>query len=232
MNYSRLFHSLILIIVSLNLYPQESKAQFAPPKDAPQNSSRGTGGRGECDGVDLVMEPFIPLNAWGLTLEAYPDVWVYVKYYSQPAGKNIRGTFTLQQRKPAKNPATQSTVDLPNKSSLLRIPIPISLQDKAWYQWTLELSCKNQLNTPTYTSGVIGRISSPDLKPRLDNSSSSDLISIYDKQYLWYDVLNKTIQLRCANPSNSSHTTTWMHLMKMEKVKLSDDASQVNLVCK
>jgi Domain of Unknown Function (DUF928) len=235
MKYPKLFCLCVLMAMSLSTYCQESQAAsqdpFPPPKDAPKNASRGTGGRGECDGVDFDLEPLIPINTWGLTLKSSPKVWAHIKYYSKPSNRNISGTFTLQQRKPVQGSPTRYTVDLPNTSSVFSIPIESTLQDNGWYNWTLEISCKNQGKTPDNISGVISRISSITLDKQLENSLPSNLPSIYNDYYLWYDVLNKLAKLRCDNPNDSTYKSAWSNLMKMEEFQLSDDLSQSKLVC-
>jgi hypothetical protein len=229
MQYSKIVHFCVLVMISLNIWCKESQAKFPPPPDAPKDSTRGTGERGECDD-EIKLEPLIPLNTWGLTLKQSPEIWVYVKYGSLQSNKKIVGTFTLEQRKPAKGRPTRHTIELPKNSSVFSIPIKTSLQDNAWYNWTLELSCKKENKTPLYISGVIGRTSSVDLINQFE--SSSDLISFYDESYLWYDVLDKIAKLRCSNPGNSSYRSTWIKLMKTESISLSDNASQAELVCK
>jgi hypothetical protein len=230
MQYSKSVLFFALAMISLGFCCKESQAKFSPPKDAPQGATRGTGGRGECDNVEIELEPLVPSNTWGLTLKQSQRIWVYVKYGSLKSNKNMTGTFTLEQRKPTKGNPIRNKIELPKNSSVFSIPIETSLQDNAWYNWTLELSCKNKKKTPPYTSGVISRKNSVDLMRQFE--SSSDLISFYENHYLWYDVLDEIAKLQCSNPGNLSYRSTWANLMNTKGINLSNNASQAELVCK
>lgn len=111
-------------------------------------------------------------------------------------------------------PATILRIKLPEYANL-----PALAEEKNYY-WSCTLvwgsDLEGDIPTKKIVAGWIERIKpSTTLKQQLNQAASPrDRAGIYTKNFIWYDALNSTIELRRAEPNDSKLKDDWVGLLQ------------------
>ena len=171
--------------------------------------------RGPCSPSEKSITALIPTTNLGLTTAAYPTFFFYIP--PTPATtmefvlideENQRQIYTTTVAITG-NPGITS-LSLPNSENLPPLEI-----DKE-YHWYASMICDQQQRSgDIYVDGWVKRIA-PDstLMNKLENTSLTEQITIYQESGLWYDALKAIAEARRLHPHNSTLVAKWTTLLK------------------
>jgi Domain of Unknown Function (DUF928) len=202
--------------------------QFQPPDDDNVDDSRGGASRPiqskclEDSSYPVSMTALLPASNTGLTLEAHPTLFVYI-----PATQKATQLYFALRDEAGKG-LYQTWIPLSQTAGIVSINLPDSapaLEVGQTYHWSVGLGCQPaQTDMPSVT-GSIHRIASTD--PLADGAieePSLQQAAAYARAGIWYDTLDRLVQLRTAQPDNASLATEWTHLLS--SVGLTEIATQ------
>jgi hypothetical protein len=122
----------------------------------------------------------------GLTSSPFPSIFVYV-----PKNNALIGDFLVVEH--LENGRTKelyySKLSLPVASGIIRLSMPIALEEGKTYEWHLSLICDpNDHSGSEFTSGLVKRVSlSPQFQSQIDRASLTTQLELYGEAGLWYD---------------------------------------------
>ena len=165
------------------------------------------------------MTALLPDSSRGLTVEGHPTFFVYIPPTSAPqAYFIIKDTTTDLEVYQTMFPLTQT-------SGILGIPLPDSVPPLAvgkTYRWFVGLLCKPSQTDLPWVEGSIERIE-PNGELKTNASLEEQAIS-YGALGIWYDTIDRVIQLRQQQPNNEVLGITWSELL--DSVGLGEIATQ------
>jgi len=155
-----------------------------------------------------------------VTISANPTFFVYI-----PKSQAEKGDFVLVDGKG--KDVYVSTIDLPNQSSIISIPIPktVSLAVGQAYQWQFSINCSiENEEVSNYVKAKIKRTAlTPSFKRSL-NQAKSDLekAKVYAQANIWQDTLMMAAQLRDSSPKEWQELLTSVGLEKINSVPFAN----------
>ncbi|MGK7926428.1 MAG: DUF928 domain-containing protein [Spirulina sp.] len=190
-----------LLSSSLPLLAQIDRAiSFIPPDEnlgEPSNTGGG-GSRGQCLADSKENSPLTILapqlsespekHNWrgGLTSDSSPSLFVYLPETHAKTGDILllehREDGTLAER-------YYQEIVLPDESGILRLSLPVTLEEGKTYEWHFALICDAQdRNGDAIAIGTIERIASTSQPPsRPESASPLARLEYYGREGLWYD---------------------------------------------
>ncbi len=220
--------------------PINFKQPKAPP-DAPK-VGRGQGGasRGECLVADstskITLTPLVPSNGWGWTASESPTLWVYVSYSSDRFEGEIPLTAELsveERQTDTKLEPKSYPLELPRTSGIFSITLPHSLELNEWYRWYLVLNCDTEntsFGDALQIEGVLQRRELNELGYDSQSRTSSELISLYAENHIWYDTFHEAALLHCNNGQDNEFNNYWKTLLKSDEVNLNEVSDRA-IIC-
>ncbi|GAB1538413.1 DUF928 domain-containing protein [Scytonema sp. NUACC21] len=180
----------------------------------------GTGSRGECPSVNMLLTALIPSNNLALAVEEHPTFWFYVPYHLHEVSF---GEFVLQDA--ANNNVYRTYFTLPEKPGVVSFSptsaAPLDINKK--YRWYFKLYCQDGMNsiltkssTPVFVSGWVQRVA---LKPNYERflkvaTTPRERIAIYTQNGIWLSALTHLAKLRLAQPQNATVDNDWVKLLR------------------
>ena len=165
------------------------------------------------------MTALLPDSSRGLTVDTHPTFFVYIPPTSAPqAYFIIKDTTTDLEVYQTMFPLTQT-------SGILGIPLPDSvppLEVGKTYRWFVGLLCQPSQTDLPWVEGSIERIE-PDGELKVNASLEEQALS-YGASGIWYDTIERVIQLRQQQPNNELLGRTWSELL--DSVGLGEIATQ------
>lgn len=174
---------------------------------------KGTGSRGNCPSVNIPVTALMPENNQGLTVEEYPQLWVFVPYKSNNI---VRGEFVLQDER--NNDIYRKNFILPATPGIVSVNLaPIKpLEINKDYQWYFKLYCSQQkLSNSLFARGWIKRIPiNPNLARQLKTAvTPQQRFSIYNQNNIWYSAVTELAKQHLESGNNNS-LGDWGNLLK------------------
>ena len=185
------------------------------PKRPRSGRRKPASARGPCSPSEKSITALIPTTNLGLTTAAYPTFFFYIPQTTATAMEfvlidedNQRQIFTTTLTITG-NPGIVS-LSLPTTENLP----PLELEKE--YHWYASLICNYQQRSgDIYVDGWIQRVE-PDsiLISKLQNSSITERVIVYQESGLWYDTLQSLAEARRLHPDNSSLVAKWTTLLR------------------
>ena len=151
------------------------------------------------------------------TLEERPTVWIYFPYELKP-GEVKTGELQLSQPDEAGRMTFQTvaTVTVTTAGMVgIRLPIGTQLKENERLRWRFVIICDPQKpSTNVSTQAVlVRRPKDSALTKRVQSATPAQLVDLYTKEGLWYDVLNRLAELRQPKPKDPSLVKHWKALL-------------------
>lgn len=186
----------------------------------------GGGTRGEC----AVKRPeqliaLVPENNLVLTQQAYPSMLFHIPQTSKPMTMELvlqDDNYNLVYEKTL----TKNGSEIKTDSGEI---INLNLLDSAslrplvtgkTYRWYLSIICNpNNRARDIVVDGWIKRVAvEPDFAKKIEQASLAERVNLYAKAGLWQDAITTLVELRYAQPGDSSLAASWTQLLKSEKL--------------
>ncbi len=201
--------------------------RFQPPDDDNVDDSRGGASRPiqnkclEDSSYPVSMTALLPASQKGLTLESHPTLFVYI-----PATQKAAQLYFALRDETGKG-LYQTWIPLSQTAGIVSIHLPDTapaLEVGQTYHWSVGLDCQPaQTDMPSVT-GSIHRIAPADTLTDRAEEPSLQQAAAYARAGIWYDTLDRLVQLRTAQPDNASIATEWTSLLS--SVGLTEIATQ------
>jgi len=171
--------------------------------------------RGPCSPGEKSITALIPTTNLGLTTAEYPTFFFYI-----PQTPATAMEFVLIDEENQRQ-IYQTTLTISGNPGILSLSLPTSedvppLEMEKEYHWYASLICDPQQRSgDIYVDGWIKRVA-PDsiLMSKLQNTSLTEQITIYQESGLWYDTLKVLTEAHRMYPNNSTLVAKWTALLK------------------
>jgi len=187
---------------------------FIPPTGGlPANREGGSARGGLCPVSPQQLTALLPHSSLGLTVAARPSFFVYlpptggrpVELMLQDSQGNVVHLASFQTNK-----VGLVWVDLPGHAPELKVG--------ETYRWYLSIICDpNDSSASLHVGGWVQRVALTDkLRQQLAKSPVGDRPYLYARAGLWHETLASLVELRQAQPNNTSLQADWALLLQME----------------
>ncbi|MBE9042050.1 DUF928 domain-containing protein [Oscillatoriales cyanobacterium LEGE 11467] len=167
----------------------------------------------------LPMTPLLPDSSRGLTVATHPTFFVYIPPTSAPKAYFIIKDTTNDLE------VYQTMLPLTQTAGVIGIELPDSappLEVGKTYRWFVGLLCQPSQTDLPIVEGNIERI---ELDSELTvNASLEEQAVSYGASGIWYDTIERVVQLRQQQPDNEMLSRTWWELL--DSVGLAEIAIQ------
>ena len=203
---------------------------FSSPRDKQARGSvpgrrRGGARRGSCPNTERALIALVPATevetetlpetyVGGVTTAEHPTLWFDVPY---ALTDDITAEFVLQDSQGQDVYRTTSAEFAAAKQTpgLIDVSVSseISLETGKTYQWYFKVNCGS--DSPSYVQGGIERIAaSPEIANQTAAASPLEKAALYQKNAIWYDVVDIIAPLYLAQPNDPSLITAWEELLR------------------
>jgi hypothetical protein len=161
-------------------------------KGTPKDITHGGGKRGACltrANPDRGLTAIIPPDEYGgLSATTSPTFWVYLPYATETKISGVLSIRTADSFRSA--PFQKVPVILPSQPGLVRLKLPISIENPQMLAWTLTVVCDEQnLSRNPFISGLVMVKPNPELLQRVAGLSKSERVVEFARSGYWYDAL-------------------------------------------
>jgi len=185
------------------------------PKRPRSGRRKPASARGPCSPSEKSITALIPTTNLGLTTRAYPTFFFYV-----PPTPATEMEFVLIDEENQRQIYT-TILKITGNSGIVSLNLPTTenlppLEMEKEYHWYASLICNHQQRSgDIYVDGWIKRVA-PDslLMSKLENTSLTEQITLYQEFGLWYDTLKVLDEARRLNPEDSALVAKWTTLLK------------------
>ncbi len=161
-------------------------------KGTPKDIKHGGGKRGVCltrANPERGLTAIIPPNEYGgLSATTSPTFWVYLPY---AADAPIAGVLSIRTADSFRSePFQKVPVILPSQPGLVRLKLPVKIDNPQMLAWTLTVVCDEQnLSRNPFISGLVMVKPNPELLQRVAGLSKSERVVEFARSGYWYDAL-------------------------------------------
>jgi Domain of Unknown Function (DUF928) len=190
--------------------------------DSGNGSGAGTHrGSEACPLVKPVLTALVPtyriagkLTKEEETLEERPTVWIYVPYDLE----KVSGELQLWQPDEAGRMTFQKAATVTGTAAGMvgvRLPTTTQLRENERLRWRFIIICdpKDPNANPSTQAVLVRRAKDSALAKRVQSATPAQLVDLYTKEGLWYDVLNRLAELRQPKPKDPSLVQHWKALL-------------------
>lgn len=210
--------------------------KFPPTSDrgAPDRTG-GTGSRGDIcgDRLETTTEnhrliAITPKNNVATTINSHPSIYIYI---SETLDKKAQfRLIDLETEKPIEE--TNKTFVLPNRSSILKIDLPptLELKPETPYQWQLLIICNpDNRESDKMVQGWIERITlTPEQKAKIEQTTATSLerAILYVETGVWSEAIDILATLQEQNPEAK---TQWTELLESVELGAIPESPIINI---
>ncbi|MFP5271523.1 DUF928 domain-containing protein [Coleofasciculus sp.] len=180
----------------------------------------------------IPLMALIPQSTFGTTIAEYPTLYFYIPDVSV---KNVKAEFSFYDQT-LKTIIYEKEISLQASDSIIAVDLandpdlpPLEVGKPYFWYFSIIFDQYDRSDS-TYVAGWIQRVTpnSP-INQELDRAAPKAKPAIYANHGIWYETLESLVQLRCAEPENSTVASNWQYLL--QQVGLSDIARKPLAQC-
>ncbi|MCL1465104.1 DUF928 domain-containing protein [Argonema galeatum] len=218
-------------IQALTFSPPEAieVAEYVPPKGlgVPPTGGGGTRG-GSCsqdkENTGLPLTALMPAlessgDNWGLTVEANPQIFVYVPNTSAR-------TVELALKDEDEKDVYRTNLPISGEAEIVSLTLPknsVNLEVGKSYHWYFSIICNSKnRRRDVSVDGWTKRVEMDSTLAQIEKATPRDRANLYAKNGIWHEALASLSQLQRENPNDSALAEDWKKLLESAGLKEFD----------
>lgn len=201
-------------------------AQYVPPRGlgAPSITAGGGTRSGGCEQEEpigqqptaLIPNLDNPEDNWALTVEANPEIFVYLPRTSVRTAK-----FVLKDEDYKQIYKTDVTISGQAGIGSISLPKNVSLAVGKSYHWYLVILCNpnSEADYLAVEGWIYRKEKDSSLASQLQNAAERDVPKVYQRNGIWYEAVSSLAQLRRKNPNDTTLASEWKKLLESAGLK-------------
>ncbi len=195
---------------------------FDPPGDGKPKDTSSAGSRGRCSPDAQPIQPLMPKQNYGLTLEERPSIFINIP-------KTSAQQVVLAFQDQAETSSERAVIPITDHAGIVSFSLPaqkLPLVVGKNYRWLLAIVCGKTLqpDDPVLIGWVQRVARTSEWEKELGQKSAIEQAMWYGAKGYWYDLLKVMVQARRSHPNDVKLNTLWQDLLR--SVGLSAIASE------